>query len=302
MVAPPASSPRRKHGVATGIGLMLAAMLLYPVVDAIGKTLVAELPVLQVVWARYVFQTVALLPIALWQERRLLISVAAPWLQIVRALFHLGAAYCFFRALVTVPMADTLAVFFVSPLIITALSPILLGERIGVWRWSAVVIGFLGVLLIIRPGFATLSIGIVFALASGLAHAGFAISSRKLAGRGTPLVGTLMISLVGGLAMTAVMPFVWQQPTMAQWPLMIAIGVLAAFCQWMVTKAYEHALASQLAPFAYAEMVSTCLLGLAVFGDFPDALTWTGIAIVVASGIVIAWREGVRRRMKPGAP
>lgn len=287
------------HSVTVGIGLMLAAMLLYPVVDALGKKLVQETPVLQVVWARYLFQSVALLPIAVWQQRRLLIRIMSPGLQVLRALFHLGAAIAFFGALVTVPMADTLAVFFVSPLVITALSPFLLGERIGIWRWSAVIVGFLGVMLIIRPGFVDVSAGIMLALAAGLLHAGFAITSRKLAGRGTPLVGTLVISLVGTGAMTAALPFIWQPPTPMQWLLMVAVGTIAAGCQWMVTMAYERASASQLAPFAYSEMVSTVLLGLLMFGDFPDAMTWSGIAIVVASGIVIAWREGVKRRL-PG--
>lgn len=292
----------RLHAAIAGIGLMLAAMLLYPVVDAVGKILVGQMPVLQVVWARYVFQALLLLPLALWQQRRLFISVAAPKLQIIRSLFHLGAAIGFFQALVTVPMADTLAVFFVSPLVITALSPFLLQERIGVWRWSAVAVGFLGVLLIIRPGFDVVTAGILFALASGLAHAGFAITSRKLAGQGTPLVGTLVISLVGTVPLTAALPFIWQAPSPQQWLMMIGIGGLGAGCQWMVTMAYERAPASQLAPFAYSEMVSTCLLGLLLFGDSPDAVTWLGIAIVVASGIVIAWREGVRHGTRRKSP
>lgn len=291
-----------RSAVVAGIGLMVAAMVLYPVVDALGKTLVAELPVLLVVWARYAFQALALLPLAFWQQRRLFIQVAAPRMQLIRAAFHVLAAIFFFTALATVPMADTLAVFFVSPLVITALSPVFLNERIGIWRWSAVVVGFLGVMLIIRPGFGIVTAGILFALASGLAHAGFAISSRKLAGQGTPLVGTLVISLIGTLVMSAVLPFVWQWPTPAHWLMLFAMGTLAAGCQWMVTMAYERARASQLAPFAYSEMVSTVILGLAIFGDFPDTMTWLGIAIVVASGIVIAWREGVRSRERAGTP
>lgn len=291
-----APSLRPRSSVLAGMGLMAIAMLAYPNMDALAKLLSRDLPVLEIVWARYMAQSLVLLPFVIWQHGRLALKLREGPLQVVRSGLHLLAGILFFSALSLVPLADCVATFFVSPLIITALSVPLLAERLGPWRVGAVVAGFIGILLIVRPGFAAVSYGLLLALGAGCAHALFAIASRKLAGSDPPLIGTFVIGLIGSVVLGCAMPFVWVWPDHGQWALLAAVGLIAAFCQLLVIMAYEHAPASQLAPFAYLEMVSATILGLLLFGDFPTAITWLGIVIVIASGTIIAWRERLRAR------
>lgn len=279
-----------------GMLVMALAMIAYPACDALAKLLSSDLPVLEIVWARYAFQGLVMLPLVLGRYgRAALIPREGRW-QLTRAGFHVVTAVLFFAALPLAPLSDCVAVFFVSPIIITALSVPLLGERLGVWRVGAVIAGFIGVLLIARPGFGTLSLGLVLAFASGCTHALFAITSRKLAGSDPPLVGTLMIGAIGTIAIGLTMPWVWVWPEPRHWIAMAGVGCIAAFCQWLVTIAYDHSPASHLAPVAYLEIVSATILGFLMFGDLPTPLTWLGITIVIASGLVIGWREQVRRR------
>lgn len=285
------------HGSALkGMLVMALAVIAYPLVDALAKLLSRELPVLEIVWARYALQSVAVLPFVLWRHGWASLVVREGPLQVTRAGFHLATATLFFLALPMAPLSDCLATFFVSPIIITLLAVPLLGERIGAWRAGAVIAGFIGILLITRPGFGAVSLGLLLAFASGCTHALFAITSRRLAGSDPPLVGTLLIGLLGAVTLGLAMPMVWVWPDPRQWLLLACIGGFAALCQWLVTLAYEHSPASHLAPVGYLEIVSATVLGFLLFGDFPAPVTWIGIAIVIASGIVIAWREQVRRQ------
>lgn len=279
-----------------GLLVMALAMLAYPVVDALAKLLSDDLPVLEIVWARYAVQSLVIVPLVLGRYgTSSLIPREGRW-QAARAGFHVLTAILFFAALPLAPLSDCIAVFFVSPIIITVLSVPLLGERIGIWRVGAVIAGFAGVLLIARPGFGTASVGLALAFASGCTHALFAISSRKLAGSDPPLVGTLMIGLIGALALGLAMPWVWVWPEPRHWLYLAGVGCFAALCQWLVTIAYDHSPASHLAPVAYLEIVSATLLGFLLFADFPTLTTWIGIVIVIASGVIISWREQVRGR------
>lgn len=287
---------KRLDSPLAGILMMLTAMAILPVTDAAAKYMAVVIPALQLVWARYVFQMLTLLPVGLAKlGTRVFRSNNLP-LQLARSIILTIGTVFFFAALQTMPLADALAVFFLSPILTTMLSPLVLGEQVGPWRWSAVVMGFGGALLVIRPGFETLTPGLVYAIGSGFTYAGYALITRKLAGTDHPLVTLNMTGLVGAGAASLVLPFVWVMPTTEQWALMLLMGVVSAFGHMLIILAYERSSASGLAPFAYAEIVSAAAIGYWLFGDFPSALTWAGILIIVMSGIIIAWREGLRRR------
>ncbi|MEZ5925145.1 MAG: DMT family transporter [Hyphomicrobiaceae bacterium] len=289
-------SPRPTDRALAGIAMMLTAMIILPVTDASAKYMASAIPALELVWARYLFQVVVLLPIGLGRLGPALFRSNNPRLQIARSLILTVGTCLFFAALRFMPLADTLAVFFISPILTTMLSPLVLGEQVGPWRWGAVVLGFLGALLVIRPGFAEINPGIVLAVGSGLTYATYALITRKLAGTDPPLVTLNVTGIVGAAAASIALPFVWVSPSMLQWGLMALMGVVSAIGHFLIVMAYERTSASGLAPFAYAEIISATALGYWLFDDFPAAVTWLGIAIIMASGIIIAWREGVRRQ------
>ncbi len=277
-----------------GVGLMVAAMLALPIMDAAAKYMSGRIPTLELVWARFFFHTAILTPLALWHYPVRALVPQRAGLQTVRALMILCATALFFRAVASMPLADTLAVFFIYPFVITALAPWVLGDRVGVWRWTATIIGFAGALVIIQPGFASLSYGVLFAIGAGLCYSFYALSTRKLAGIDRPFVTLYFTGCVGLLVTSCILPAVWVMPGPGDWALMALIGLVSAAGHYCVIRASENAPASLLAPLAYIEIISATLLGYFIFADLPDRTTWIGIAIIVASGAVIAWREKVR--------
>ena len=286
--------PRTTQRPLFGIGLMVVAMLALPIMDAAAKYMSARIPTLQLVWARFFFHTWLLIPIALWHHPVRELFPHRAGLQTVRALMILCATALFFKAVALLPLADTLAVFFIYPFIITAFAPWVLGDRVGVWRWTATIIGFIGALVIIQPGFATLTHGVLFAIGAGFSYSFYALSTRKLAGIDPPLVTLFFTGLIGLVVTSVLLPFAWVAPQTGDWMLMAMMGVVSAAGHYCVILASESAPTPLLAPLAYVEIISATLLGYFIFADLPDRMTWIGIAIIVASGIVIAWREKVR--------
>lgn len=287
---PPSSGAPGAPGI--GIALIVAAMLVVPVNDAIAKLLSDRFATEQIVWARFLFHLLGLMPLALWRYGPRALWPARPGLQLLRGALFVLSVGLFFAALARMPLADAMALLFIAPLAVTALSPWLLGERIGPRRWAAVVVGFVGALVVLQPGSGVLAGGAPLAVAAGLAHALYLIVTRKLSGSGPALV-TLAFSAVVGVAVTSLLvPFAWVTPTVTDWLLMAAMGAVAATAHLLVILAYDRAPASLLAPFGYVEIVTATLLGFLLFGDFPAPVTWTGIAIIVASGAYISLREG----------
>ena len=276
---------------AVGMAVMVAAMSLIPIMDGLAKLLSARYPTLEIVWARYFFHFVLLLPLVLWRYGRRTFAMRRPGLQIFRGGLLMVSTACFFGAIADIPLADALAIVFVYPFVVTALSPLLLGEQVGVWRWSAVIIGFIGALIIIRPGFQVLSPAMLMALGAGTVYAIYVLVTRKMAGGDPPLVTLLMTGLVGTVVMTALLPYFWVMPTSEDLLIMVALGALAAVGHYGIIVAHEWASAPQLAPYSYVEIVSATIVGYRLFNDLPEPLTWIGMAIIVASGVVIALRE-----------
>ncbi len=293
MIAPSsgAGASAAEDSPARGIVLMLAAMAVVPVMDGVAKHLSASFPVLQVVWARYFFHLLILLPVVLWRHGAGALLLRNPWLQVARGGFLLGSTVLFFAAIAVMPIADALALVFVAPLVVTALSPLILGERVGLRRWTAVGVGFVGVVVIVRPGLSAFHPGMLLALGAGTVYAFYSLATRKLSGSAPPLVTLVYTALLGALVMSALVPVVWTPPGTEDLFWMVLMGALAAAGHFLVIKSFEHAEASLLAPLGYSEIVMATVVGYVAFGDFPDAWTWLGVAIVIASGVYVSLRE-----------
>lgn len=282
-----------------GIGCMLLGVSVVPLMDGIAKFLSSDFHVLQIVWARFAFHIAWLLPILLWRFRPRELLPRHPALQLLRGGFLLGATLCFFTAIRVMPIADALALLFISPMICTLLSPWVLGEHVGPWRWAAVAAGFVGALVVIRPGFGVFQWISLLALAAGAMHGGYLVTTRRLSGSTSPMVTLFFTALVGLVTMSFALPLVWTTPAAGDWLLMGLMGLFAAGGHFLIIRSFDQAPAPIVAPIGYFEIVVATVIGYYVFGDFPDSWTWAGISIIVASGIVIALRESRSRRSAP---
>jgi drug/metabolite transporter (DMT)-like permease len=269
----------------------LLAWIMLPIMDGFAKYLSADLPVFQITWARYFFTVAFTFPIMFFFYRNQLKWTDKPKLQIIRGLILLIANICFFYSISVISLAKALTLAFVAPLIVTAFSPMFLGEKVGFRRWSAVIIGFIGSLVVIRPGFVEINLASFAALGTGIMYGFYLIITRKLSTSDNPLLTLLLTGLVGAIIISCVMPFVWVQPTINQWSMMAAIGVFACIGHLFLILSLKYADASKLAPFSYFEIITNILIGYYFFGDFPDKWTFLGLAIIVMSGIYIYQRE-----------
>lgn len=285
------------------MALMVAAMLMLPGIDAIAKWLSGGISSGQVAWSRFVFQTLLMLPLFL-RARGPIVTRALPLHALRGALIAL-ATLLFFSALKYLPLADAISIFFVEPLILTLLSALFLGESVGWRRLTAVVAGFAGALIVIRPSFTTLGAPALLPLGTALSFAMYLILTRKLAVQELPERMQFYAGVFGGLVMTAalalgsvadvgVLEVVW--PDRTQWLLLAALGVIATLGHLLVVHAFRRAPAGLLAPFSYVEIIGATILGVLLFDDFPDAITWVGVAIIVASGLYVFHREAVVAR------
>ena len=262
-----------------------------PVMDGLAKYLSADLPVLQITWARYFFTVAFTLPVMFFFYNKQLVWSDKPKLQILRGLILLCANICFFYAISIIPLAKALTLAFVAPLIVTAFSPMLLGEKVGVRRWTAVIIGFIGSLVVIRPGFLEINLASLAALGTGIMYGFYLIITRKLSTSDNPLLTLLFTGLVGGAIVSLIVPFIWIKPTLNQWSMMAAIGVFACIGHLFLILSLKYADASKLAPFSYFEIITNIIIGYYFFSDFPDNWTFLGLLIIVLSGIYISRRE-----------
>lgn len=278
-----------------GIALMLVAMAVLPYLDVAAKFLGREgVPVLQIVWGRMIFGALLTLPFVLKSNGGSAFAPVLPGYQTLRALLLLSSTAFFFAGLNHLSVADTLAIFFVQPLILTLLSPLVLGEHVGWRRWLAVAVGFVGTLIIIRPGFKEMNIGVLYALLAGMSLAMYLLFTRRISGRVSALVTTFQTNVIATAILTVAMFWVWVAPTPWQWFLLFLVGLIAVVGHYLIVRSYDFAEASLLAPLAYTEMITAVIAGWFFFGDFPDLWTFAGVAILIACAIYISWRERVR--------
>ncbi|MBM3572864.1 MAG: DMT family transporter, partial [Alphaproteobacteria bacterium] len=279
------------HDPLRGIALMVIAGLVFIVMDSLSKLLVERgIPVIQVVWSRYVchlaFMLVILGPMNFWVATKTKRWVA----QSARGLMMLGSGGFFVLALGFLPLPTSISIGFISPLMVTALSIPFLGERVGIRRWSAVIAGFVGVLLVIRPGMAGFDPAMLIPLLSSLSWAVALILTRLMIGERSETT-FFYSSFVGFVIGCLVLPSIWVMPTLGDLGLMLAMGLASALGHFVLIRAFLHGEAGLLAPFQYTQLIWATAAGFVVWGDWPDGLAWVGTAVIVVSGLYVWSRE-----------
>ena len=278
-----------------GVALMLGAMASLPFIDVFAKFLGQQgVPILQIVWARLAFGALLTLPFAWRITGPRGLFPARPVYHGFRAAFLILATFSFFLSLKFLPIADALAIFFVQPLVVTILSAFILKEDVGRNRWAAVAVGFVGTLIIIRPGFVALNPGHLLALAAGCFLAIYFVMTRKIAGQADAMVTTFQTNITGAALITLAMPLLWHTPSPGQWAMFAGLGFIATFGHFLIVRAYDFAEASLLAPLAYTEMVMATLAGWWFFSDFPDAMTFLGVGVLISCALYISLTESRR--------
>ena len=273
------------------ISYNLLAWAILPFMDTIAKYLSVEISFFQITWARYFFTVFFTLPFMFFFFRKNLTWSSEPKLQIFRGLTLFFANILFFYSISVISMAKALTLAFVAPLITTALSPFFLGEKVGFRRWLAVIVGFIGSLVVIRPGIIEFNLASVAALGTGFFYGIYLIITRKLHTSDSPLLTLLLTGVVGAVVSSFFVPIVWINLSYNQWLLLGLMGIFACLGHLFLILSLKYADASRLAPFGYFEIVTNVMLGYYFFGDFPHYWTWAGLTIIVCSGIYITIRE-----------
>ncbi len=274
-----------------GIALMLLALVLFTSLDTTAKYLTRGLPVVEIVWARYVVHTVLLvlaLPY-LGGHRRL--RTKRLGLQVVRSLFLLLTTGFSFWSLKYLQIVEASAISFVSPLIVTVLSVPILGERVGIRRWVSVGAGFLGVLIITRPGMGVMHWAALLPLGMASSYACYQVATRRLAGTDHTITTLFYTATVGAAAMSLIGPFFWVWPAPDEWPYVILLGIFGGVGHLLLIRAFRYAEASVLAPFNYFTIVTGTAAGYLVFRQLPDMWTLVGAGVVIGSGLYVLHRE-----------
>lgn len=274
-----------------GILLMLVAIITFSLLDGIAKYVMQTLPPLVAVFFRYFIAFLLSLAIIARAGGPPLFITRHPWLQIIRGLMLLSSTILNFIAITYLQLAQTAAISFTVPLWVCAMSVPLLGEKVGLKRWSAVIVGFLGVLIIMRPGTMSFHWAMFLSLGATLCGSIYNIATRKVGGQDRAETSLLYVCLVGSLGAATSLPWHWQMPEMWQWPLLLLMGLAGGFGHFMLIQAHRLAPASLLAPFFYTQIVSMILIGYVTFGDVPDMWTLVGASIVIASGLFVFARE-----------
>ena len=271
----------------------LSAWMIVPIMDALAKYLSWSLPVLQITWGRYFFTVVFTLSFMLIFFRKNLVWSKNPKLQFFRGLILLSANILFFYSISVISLAKALTLAFIHPLIVTALSPILLNENVGIKRWIAVLIGFIGVLIVIRPGFLEINTASLAAFGTGVCYGFYLMITRKLSDTDNPLLTLLFTGIVGAVITSSIMPAVWIAPTLKEWYMLACIGLIASVAHGFIIISYRYAEASKLAPLGYSEIITNIIIGFYVFSDMPDKWTFAGLFVIILSGIYV-WKREVK--------
>ena len=301
MNAPPAHDRTATTALAATKGfpaaaaLFLVAMFCFISMDAVAKWLTGQIDLVMIVWGRYAAQTLLLaLIFGTSFPRRL--RTRHVGLQTSRSLLLLTATFFFFAGLEALPLSETTAIFFVAPLIVVALAGPLLGEPIGLFRWSAVAVGFGGMLIIQQPGAATFQWASLLPFAAATCYALQQIATRKVTAGDAATTTLIFTTLAGTLVVSCIAPFFWETPDWRQVLAMLAMGALGGLGHFAMIVALTRAPASALAPFDYSSLIWAALIGVIVFDEVLPPNTLAGAAIIAAAGLFVIWRERQARR------
>jgi drug/metabolite transporter (DMT)-like permease len=296
--------PALRDEIGRGIAFACAAVVVFSVVNAMAKWLAASYPISEIVFFRSFF---ALLPVLVLAARSggvgRALATRMPGTHLLRSLIWFVSVYCTFAAYHLLPMADAAAISFSAPLFLTALSALVLRERVGIHRWSAVSAGFLGVLVMVRPGMGVFQWGALFALCNAVCFALGSLAVRHMASTERSVTIVLYTMFLATLLSGITLPFLWITPSPIDFAIMIAMGLLGGIGQLLTVQAFHHAPASAVAPWNYTAMIWAMLLGWGIWGEIPDEVLLVGAAIVIGSGLYLLHREtrlrtslGMRRR------
>ena len=289
----------REPNTVQAIGLMCLYVGLIVCVNAMGKVLTAHMHPLEVVFFRHAGAGAFLFVIFVSRFGLRVLRSNRPGTQIMRGLFAIVSSMLYFTGLATASLATAAAISFTAPLILTALSGPALGERVGPHRWGAVVVGFAGALIIVRPGSAgASSLAALMLLGSATCTGFYQLLTRKIAGHDRAETTAICSAIVSGGVVAVTLPFVWTDPgPLWVWAVAIAIGIIGGTGHFLLAKAFERGPASVLSPFNYLQLLGAAVTGYTLYGDLPDGVTWLGASVIVAAGLYIAYREN-QKKMK----
>ena len=276
--------------------LNISAWMLLPFMDGLAKFLSQEIHFLQVVWGRYFFMALFSILIASLFFRKHLRFPKGIKIQVLRSLFLFLSTIFFFYAISVISLAEALTLAFISPIIATILSFVILKERVGPRRWIAVIMGFIGVLFVIRPGFAEVNMATVGAVCAGVCYAFYIISTRKLSSIDSPLMTLIFTGLSGAIVISLIAPFYWSSLNFNGWLILISLAAIGTLAHFLLILSLNYAEASKLAPLSYSEIIMNVIIGYYFFGDFPNQWIWIGLIIIIASGVYISLRENKKQK------
>jgi drug/metabolite transporter (DMT)-like permease len=279
---------------ARGIALFLLTGAGFAVLDTTAKYLTHDYSVIQIAWSRYVF-AVLFMALFMTRGRNPLATVKLAW-QVARGLLLMMITTLFFLVFSYMPQADATAIGFISPLIVTALGALVLHEKVGPRRWTAVAVGFAGVLIIMQPGAGTFHWVALVAVLMAASNAVFQIITRIVSRYDSAFVSSFYGAAVGAVVLSMIVPFVWRWPDLWGWMLMVGIGAVGALAHYCFAAALGYAPASMLAPYAYFQLVWATINGYLVFGDVPGVTPIIGGLVIVASGVYVFSREAKLRK------
>jgi drug/metabolite transporter (DMT)-like permease len=278
----------------------IVAMACFSVLNGMSKTLsTSGYPVIEVIWARYVFAFIFMLAMFLPRNGRELFRIHRLDTQIVRGMLLFMSSYLYFHGVVYLPLATAASISLTSPIVVTALSSRLLGEKVGAHRWAAVCVGFIGALIVVRPGHENFDWHVLLIVASTCSSALYQLFSRRYGQTERPDASATVATIVGTVAASPFIPFEWVMPaTTWHMVMFVGMGILAGTGHYFLTIAYSQAPASVVSPFNYTQLIGAAIMGYLVFHDFPDVWTWVGAAVIIGSGLYIGYRERLRYRNK----
>jgi drug/metabolite transporter (DMT)-like permease len=291
------------HMPLSAILLIVVATACFSTVDATVKHLSQRYPVTMLVWARWSMQALVLLALLGPRMRLAVVRTAHLRLHLARGAVLIVSSLCFFSALRFLPLAEATALNYASPILVTLMASWLLHEPLTRPRWAFIAAGFIGMLLIIRPGSQMLTPAALFALGAAAFYAVFQILTRKLAGENL-MVLLVYPSLVGSVGLALAVPFLHDRgvyPT-SDLGAIVGIGIIGTVGHLLFVQAFQRAAASAIAPFTYMQLVWSTLAGWLLFATFPDAWTLTGIVVIAGSGIVLTWYERWRASLPQYEP
>ncbi len=273
-----------QNDIGRGIVLMVLAMGTLAGMDAITKYLATRYEVPQILAIRFWIFLAFAAAMAGPRNVPSLLRSEMPWRQLARSLIIVVEVGVFVVSFRYLPLADVHAITGIAPLLVTALAVPMLGERVGIRRWTAVAVGFVGLLIILRPGFGQIDPYLLIPFGGAFLWAIYQILTRMVS-RDPPATSMLYMAGVGAIVMSCIAPFVWVRPTLVDWGALIALGIVGSFGHYLFIRAFQAAPASVLQPFHYTALVWATLIGWWVFGDLPDMWTVAGGLVIAASGI-----------------